>query len=106
MGCGDKVCKFLSSIGLETNELNQIITNTKLQSIGDKNIYTVGDCGCVPWVGGPCLLFRLELKRLASKLSIYQINFSGSLMAKKVNPGDTSISVRWFPWADTVQLGV
>ena len=72
---------FYLALGLETNELNQIITNPKLQSIDDENIYTVGDCGCVPWIDGP-LPFVPPRAQAASQQAKYlsgqfQIELSG-----------------------------
>ena len=103
---GIKCASFLSSIGLETNELNQIITNTKLQSIDEKISIRLVIVVASPGLKGLCRLFRPELKQPVSKLSIYPINLKVSLMVKKVNLGDTLISVRRFPQEDSVQVEV
>ena len=103
---GIKYAGFLSSIGLERNELNQIITNTKLQSIDEKISIRLVIVVASPGLKGLCRLFRPELKQPVSKLSIYPINLKVSLMVKKVNLGDTLISVRRFPQEDSVQVEV
>ena len=96
---GIKCASFLSGIGLETNELNQIIANTKLQSIDDKNIYTVGDCGCVPWIDGP-LPFVPPRAQAASQQAKYLTDqFQSELNGKESKPW------RYIDFGSLVSLG-
>lgn len=41
---------FLTTLGLETNRINQLVVNTKLET-ADPFIYAMGDCAQAPWVG-------------------------------------------------------
>jgi NADH dehydrogenase len=42
----------LASIGgLETNRINQIVVNERLQSTGDERIFALGDCASCAWPG-------------------------------------------------------
>ena len=50
---GIKCPDFLDKCDLETNEINQVIANEKLCSVSDENVFVIGDCGSVPWIGGP-----------------------------------------------------
>lgn len=42
---------FLSTLGLETNRINQLVVNERLET-ADAAIYALGDCAQAPWVGG------------------------------------------------------
>lgn len=42
---------FLRDLGLETNRMNQLVANARLETM-DPYIYAMGDCAQVPWVGG------------------------------------------------------
>lgn len=49
---GIKAPDFLYGIdGLETNRINQLIVNRKLQTTLDENIFAFGDCAACPWPG-------------------------------------------------------
>lgn len=49
---GIKAPDFLKDIaGLETNRINQLVVNTKLQSTRDENIFALGDCAACPMEG-------------------------------------------------------
>ena len=96
---GIKCASFLSSIGLETNELNQIITNTRLQSIGDKNIYTVGDCGCVPWVGGSLPFVPPRAQAASQQAKYLSDQFQRELSGKESQPW------RYIDFGSLVSLG-
>ena len=50
---GIKCPDFFDKCDLETNEINQVIANEKLCSVSDENVFVIGDCGSVPWIGGP-----------------------------------------------------
>lgn len=50
---GIKAPDFLSSLdGLESNRLNQLLVNSKLQSTTDEKIYAIGDCAGCPLPDG------------------------------------------------------
>lgn len=50
---GIKAPDFLTSLdGLETNRLNQLLVNTKLQTTQDANIFAIGDCAGCPLPDG------------------------------------------------------
>lgn len=42
---------FLRDLGLETNRMNQLVVNSRLETV-DPCIYAMGDCAQAPWVGG------------------------------------------------------
>jgi len=49
---GVKAPNFLSKIeGLETNEINQLMVKTTLETTKDENIYAFGDCASCPLIG-------------------------------------------------------
>jgi NADH dehydrogenase len=48
---GVKAPEFLSTLGLETNAIHQLVVTPLLQTTGDPNIFAVGDCAACPWVG-------------------------------------------------------
>lgn len=49
---GVKAPNFLSKIeGLESNEINQLIVKTTLQTTNDENIFAFGDCASCPLIG-------------------------------------------------------
>ena len=49
---GIKASEFLRDLsGLETNHLNQLVVLPTLQTTRDPNIFAIGDCAAVPWVG-------------------------------------------------------
>lgn len=41
---------FLSTLGLETNRINQLVVNERLET-ANPTIYAIGDCAQAPWVG-------------------------------------------------------
>ena len=49
---GVKAPSFLASIeGLETNDINQLIVKTTLETTNDENIFAFGDCASCPLIG-------------------------------------------------------
>ncbi len=51
---GVKAAEFLKDIGgLETNRINQLVVLPTLQTTRDENIFAIGDCAAVPWLGKP-----------------------------------------------------
>lgn len=48
---GIQAPSFLTELGLETNRINQLVVNERLQT-DDPHIYALGDCAQVPWYGG------------------------------------------------------
>tara|TARA_R110002126_G_scaffold43555_10_gene124885 strand:- start:2752 stop:4047 length:1296 start_codon:yes stop_codon:yes gene_type:complete len=50
---GIKAPDFMQGLaGLESNRINQLLVNTKLQSSRDPNIYVIGDCAACPLADG------------------------------------------------------
>lgn len=47
---GIQAPSFLTTLGLETNHINQLIVNERLET-ADPHIYAIGDCTQAPWVG-------------------------------------------------------
>lgn len=41
---------FLTTLGLETNRINQLVVNERLET-ADPHIYALGDCAQAPWLG-------------------------------------------------------
>lgn len=50
---GIKCSSFLSNLGLEVNELNQILVRKTLQTKIDDSIFAIGDCASCIWENGP-----------------------------------------------------
>lgn len=48
---GVKAPAFLTTLGLETNHINQVVVHSNLQSVSDENIFALGDCAATPWLG-------------------------------------------------------
>lgn len=48
---GVKAPEFLTTLGLETNRLNQLVVQPTLQSTQDEHIFAIGDCAAAPWLG-------------------------------------------------------
>ena len=50
---GVKAPAFLSTLGLETNAIHQLVVGENLQATRDPCIFALGDCAAAPWVGHP-----------------------------------------------------
>jgi NADH dehydrogenase len=48
---GVKAPEFLTTLGLETNRLNQLVVQPTLQTTTDPDIFAIGDCAAAPWLG-------------------------------------------------------
>lgn len=94
---GIKAPEFLASIaGLETNNINQLMVNSTLQTTQDESIFALGDCACCPLSDGSegfvppraqaahqqaSLLLKSMKKRLAGReLPTYKYVDYGSLV--------------------------
>lgn len=47
---GIQAPSFLTTLGLETNSINQLIVNERLETV-NPHIYAIGDCAQAPWLG-------------------------------------------------------
>jgi NADH dehydrogenase len=77
---GIKCSSFLRKIGLEVNELNQILVRETLQSKNDDSIFAIGDCASCLWENGPqnfvpprAQAASQQARHLAKELKIYTI---------------------------------
>jgi NADH dehydrogenase len=50
---GVKAAPFLSGMGIATNALHQVKVDARLRSADDPDIYALGDCAAVEWIGHP-----------------------------------------------------
>lgn len=50
---GVKAAPFLAKMGIATNALHQVKVDARLRSVDDPDIYALGDCAAVEWVGHP-----------------------------------------------------
>jgi NADH dehydrogenase len=60
---GIKAPEFLKDLdGLETNRLNQLVTEQTLATTRDPDVFAIGDCGCCPWPKHktPCVPARAQ----------------------------------------------
>jgi NADH dehydrogenase len=48
---GVKAPEFLTTLGLETNKINQLVVLPTLQTPADDDIFAIGDCAAAPWLG-------------------------------------------------------
>ncbi len=48
---GVKAPEFLTTLGLETNKINQIVVLPSLQTPSDPHVFAIGDCAAAPWLG-------------------------------------------------------
>ncbi len=48
---GVKAPEFLTTLGLETNSINQLVVLPTLQTKADENVFAIGDCAAAPWLG-------------------------------------------------------
>jgi NADH dehydrogenase len=48
---GIKAPDFLSTLGLETNRINQLVVKQSLQTTQDDNVFAFGDCAACPQIG-------------------------------------------------------
>lgn len=48
---GVKAPDFLIHLGLETNNINQLVVQSNLQTTQDEHIFAIGDCAAAPWLG-------------------------------------------------------
>ena len=50
---GVKAAPFLATMGVTVNALNQVKVDARLRSVDDPDIYALGDCAAVEWIGHP-----------------------------------------------------
>ncbi len=48
---GVKAPEFLKNLGLEVNNINQLVVKSNLQTTQDEHIFAIGDCAAAPWLG-------------------------------------------------------
>ena len=48
---GVKAPEFLKNLGLEINNINQLVVQSNLQTTQDEHIFAIGDCAAAPWLG-------------------------------------------------------
>lgn len=80
------ILKNISSVSLTPT--NQIKVTDTLQAIGNHNIFAIGDCASIPWVGGPKEgLFVPPRAQSAHQMSDYLIdNMIDILLGERVPP--------------------
>lgn len=73
---------------LELTSNNQIKVTETLQAIGNKNIFVIGDCASIPWIGGPKEGLNVPPRaQAAHQMSDYLVKYMGEiLVGEKVPP--------------------
>ena len=90
-----------TSIGLETNRINQLVVLPTLQTTRDENIFAIGDCAACPWPGhDQPVPPRAQAAHQQASHMVKQIRRRLAGRAAEPN-GTTATSARWCRSATT-----
>lgn len=96
---GVKAPPFLAELGLQTNQLNQVLVDECLRSVSDPSIFAIGDCAAAKWHAGSQRFVPPRAQAAHQQASYLQRAIRRQLAGKALRPW------RYHDFGSLVSLG-